>query len=87
MSMLVRTPEEIFRAVKKDIYVLVDQETSEKGELFGRSSKLPQGLGMIKRWLKENSPTAKQELLAPSESSSDSDKYVAAPHFWRVSCQ
>lgn len=67
MPMLVRTPEEIFRAEKKDIYVLIDQEDSEEDEFMGGSSEPSEGLIMIKQWLKENMPTATQELLAPSE--------------------
>lgn len=60
MPMLVRTPEDIFRAEKKDIYAIHNLE----GE-----SRHDSGMVLIAKWLKENLPQTKTELLAPSENS------------------
>lgn len=58
MPMLVRTPEEIFRAEKKDLYVIHSLEDQERDA---------PGLLMIKKWIGENLPGTLMELLAPSE--------------------
>ena len=60
MPMLVRTPEDIFRAEKKDLYVIHSKEEVERDA---------PGLLMIKEWVKANLPGTKMELLAPSEHS------------------
>ena len=66
MPMLVRTPEEIFRAEKKDLCILISQEGSDQERFSGRA-KTPEGLRMIQAWIKDQLPDVKQELLAPSE--------------------
>ena len=58
MPMLIRTPEEIFRAERKDIYAIHNLE--------GKSRNTP-GMALIEQWLKVNLPGTKMELLAPSE--------------------
>lgn len=60
MPMLVRTPEDIFRAEKKDIYAIHNLE----GE-----SRHDSGMVEIAKWLKDNLPDTPTELLAPSENS------------------
>lgn len=57
--MLIRTPEDIFRAEKKDLYVVY--ATKEKG---GNA-----GLEMIRRWVQHRLPGTKMEKMAPSEHS------------------
>ncbi len=59
MPMLVRSPEQIFRAEKKDIYLIRSLE--ERYE-----SNAP-GLVMIRKWIEDNLPETRTELLAPSE--------------------
>lgn len=60
MPMLVRTPEDIFRAEKKDIHAIHNLEGTPSNE---------SGMMLIAKWLKENLPETKTELLAPSENS------------------
>ena len=64
--MLVRTPEEIFRSEKKDLIVISSQEGSEEDRIWGRSIE-PEGLRMIRDWIRNTMPDVKQELLGPSE--------------------
>ncbi len=56
MPMLIRTPEQILREERKDLYVI----HSTEGE------KRP-GLAMIREWIRENLPGTRTELLGPSE--------------------
>jgi hypothetical protein len=56
--MLIRTPEEIFRTEKKDIYAIENLE--------GESSQ-DSGMVDITDWIQANLPGTKTELLAPSE--------------------
>lgn len=61
MPMIVRTPEDIFRAEKKDFYAIHNLE--------GDDSPDSSGIVMIAQWIKDNLPATKTELLGPSESS------------------
>jgi hypothetical protein len=58
MPLLVRSPEEIFRAEKKDIYVIHSNEEVEEDA---------PGLVMIQQWIRDQLPGTAMELLAPSE--------------------
>lgn len=60
MPMLVRTPEDIFRAEKKDLYVLHSNEKVDRDA---------PGLLMVKEWVNTHLRGTKMELLAPSEHS------------------
>ena len=60
MPMLVRSPEEIFRVEKKDVYAIHNLEGS---------SIQDSGMVLIAEWLKTNLPATKTELLGPSENS------------------
>ncbi|MBY0465739.1 MAG: hypothetical protein K2W33_12425 [Burkholderiales bacterium] len=57
MPMLVRTPEEILQAEKKDLYILRSNETERRNA---------PGLVMIKEWIKEHLPGTHMELIGPS---------------------
>ena len=59
MPTLVRTPEDIFCAEKKDIYAIHNMEE-------GGARDAP-GLAIVALWIKDNLPGTKTELLAPSE--------------------
>lgn len=60
MPMLVRTPEDVLRAEKKDLYILRSSETEQRNA---------PGLVMIQGWIKEYLPGTHIELLGPSEHS------------------
>lgn len=60
MPMLVRTPEDILRIEKKDLYILSSLENE------GRDAP---GLLMIQEWIRQNLPGTHMELLGPSEHS------------------
>lgn len=60
MPTRVRTPEDVFRAEKKDLYILRSMEA--------RCRSAP-GLKMIQGWIKQNLPGTHMELLGPSEKS------------------
>jgi len=58
MPMLVRTPEQIFRAEKKDLYVICSNEPH---------ARHGPGLLMIQQWITEHLPDTAMELIGPSE--------------------
>ncbi len=60
MPMLVRTPEDILRAEKKDLYILRSTETEQRNA---------PSLMMIKAWINEHLPGTHMELLGPTEHS------------------
>ena len=61
MPLLVRTPEQILRAERKDLYIIRSLEKQER--------EAP-GLTMIQKWIGKNVPGTGMELLGPSEYSS-----------------
>lgn len=65
MPMLVRTPEDIFREEKKDIYLIRNRDRKHKRHFPDESP----GIQMIRQWIKDNLPGTKVELLGPSEHS------------------
>lgn len=65
MPMLVRTPEDIFREEKKDIYLIRNLEHKRK---YHFPNQAP-GMKMIQQWIEENLPGTRIELLGPSEHS------------------
>lgn len=60
MPLLVRSPEEIFRETRRDIYILRSQEEDDRQR---------SGLAMILNWVKQELPGTHMELIAPSECS------------------
>lgn len=60
MPMLVRTPEDILRSEKKDLYILRSLENEDRDA---------PGLLMIQEWIRQNLPGTHMELLGPSEHS------------------
>lgn len=74
MPLRVRTPEQIFREEKKDIFFIefkavepLDLEFNEES-LFDENED-PPGRGEIIAWLEEKLPHCKTEPLGPSENS------------------
>jgi hypothetical protein len=64
MPMLIRTPEDIFRAEKKDIYCIQPVSEWDANTAAGKA-----GVEMIHQWIKDNLPGTKTEVMAPSEHS------------------
>jgi hypothetical protein len=73
---LLRTPEDIFRAEKKDLYVIHDEKewasfksAEEKEERLPAGDGDRSGLDLIKKWIEDNLPGTWMETIAPSEHS------------------
>ncbi len=69
MPQLIRTPEQIFREEGKDIYLIRFTTPGDEADTFGSASEDSPGREEILAWLKENTPGAHVEPLAPSEKS------------------
>lgn len=65
MPQLIRTPEDIFREEKKDIYAIHFNQDDD--DLMPSSD--PPGRQEILQWLQENVPDSRIEKIAPSENS------------------
>lgn len=69
MPQLIRTPEQIFREEGKDIYLIRFSTDEDETDMFGAPPESLPGREEIQAWLKENTPGARIEPLAPSEKS------------------
>ena len=69
MPQLIRTPEQIFREEEKNIYMIRFTTAGDEEDIFSSTSESFPGRDEILAWLKENTPGAHVEPLAPSEKS------------------